>query len=125
MKILFVDDDDWRHNSMAGSCAAKNFDLTQAFTVNQAIDLLKSQRFDWVYLDFDMNDHQYISKDQNGGDVAIFLTTESLSNPPKGVVVHSHNEAGAESMMRTLKNRGFAVHRWEFMPNGNPFCWED
>ena len=116
MKILVLDDDDVRHEAF--KFAYWKYDLHQARTHDEAVALLeKHSPYDRVFLDHDLNDHQYISRERTGLDTAAFITNLPRDKHPKEVIVHSWNPDGAKYMVQRLHDGDIRTIRWLFSSN--------
>lgn len=135
MKILVLDDDDIRHAYFKRALAKDN-DLVQVHTHDEAIYQLETVEWDLVYLDHDLNDHRYksIAPEPNydggaweltGSDVARFISTLPQEKLPKEVVVHSWNPAGASRMLAFLRDVGIKCSYRPFHGAGNVLVEED
>lgn len=117
MKILFLDDDENRHEVFskkfhAGS--SPDDSLVAVRTVNECVEALKSQGpFDKIFLDHDLGGQIYVKETEGTGyQVALFIESELDDEllPPK-VIVHSYNQAGAFRMINAIRNRIYNA-RW-------------
>lgn len=113
MKILVLDDDDVRHEAFKFAFCTE--ELYQARTHDEAVALLdKHSPFDRVFLDHDLNDHQYVSRERTGLDTAAYIANLPREKHPKEVVVHSWNPDGAKYMIQRLRDNDVRVIRWLF-----------
>ena len=115
MKILFLDDDDARHEIFADQAKAGGHELFHAHTIDEFAGLIDIHDFDEVWLDHDLNDFQYESKgiemygngELNGTAAARWLVSLLPERRPQKVVIHSWNPVGAANMQEILQNGGF------------------
>lgn len=108
MKILFLDDERWRHEAMDSRHPQ---DVVQHVrTIRQFKAALESERFDLVSLDHDLDD----IGSETGMDAVSYLIAMPRELVPAVIVVHSWNERAADHMVRTLQNAGFAPRRKMF-----------
>jgi CheY-like chemotaxis protein len=129
MRVLFLDDAPWRHKLVDEKLAGQ--DIVHAWTVDEAIEALKSSIFDIVYLDHDLNDFvketgkgssytgMYGGQTElTGRDVSVWMarTMCNMANKPE-VIVHSWNNTGAPSMVRDLQDAGFNAS-WQLFNGG-------
>lgn len=129
MRVLILDDDDMRHRKFAHWFAG--YDVVHVHTVDEFRNALNSPKFDYIFLDHDLNDQQYVSagvikvgagdlggptREMTGMDAAKFLVDNQDKMPAIQTVVHSWNPAGAMNMVKLLGDNGFHVVRWEFNP---------
>lgn len=114
-KILILDDDSTRHSLFAVKYASEN--LTHVETVSDAIDELKGNKFDYVFLDHDLGGTQMVESGPGTGyEVAEWIANNEESHPNKCVMLHSLNPPGRKNMCNVLKSKG--VHVIE-----RPFLW--
>jgi CheY-like chemotaxis protein len=127
MKILILDDDDFRHAYFVDQLGEKH-DVTITHTYDECIAALALKKFDCVLLDHDLNNFSYESIIQgpecdleaNGMDVCRFLISMPRNMWPRQVIVHSKNTQCGNNMASELRCAGIQhVIRWEFDPNVN------
>lgn len=106
--VLFLDDMGWRHSEFTRrSDRMPDIKVWQAHSANGAIELLKSQAFDQVFLDHDLSEDDILikvgeqSKVPTGMDVVDFILT--MENPPREVIVHSCNGPASWEMVIRLE----------------------
>ena len=119
MRILVLDDDPERHSHFASNLTSHQ--VVHVDTYDKVCDqLARSERFDLVYLDHDLNDHQARSvggptmyggpRELDGRDVATFIAKKLPKDKrPKKVIVHSWNQTGAAQMVAVLQKAGLPV----------------
>lgn len=115
MKILFLDDDDLRHEVFAEQAKAGGHEPFHAHTVDEFAGLIDLHDFDEVWLDHDLNDFQYESKGADmygsglldGTAAAHWLVSLLPERRPQKVVIHSWNPPGANRMRAILEEGGF------------------
>lgn len=98
MKILIVDDENYRHEGFKKKLEGS--DLYHAYTYNEAVKFLQKYTFKEVYLDHDLG------LGKNGNDVAQFITKLQAFKQPKKVFIHSWNPVGADNIYNTLTRAG-------------------
>lgn len=119
--LLFLDDMAWRHDEF--SRITDHVDGTyveKAYSAAGAIHLLKTSRFDIVFLDHDLSeDDSMVGVDQEsyvptGMTVVNHIMT--MATPPAQVIVHSCNNPAATRMAETLEKHpaGIWVRRVPF-----------
>ena len=100
MRILFLDDDDYR---VADFKDRTGLDVVWAKTCSEFIAYLQSNRFDYIFLDHDLD----LSGPNagNGMDAAKFLADNPghVSGDTQ-VVIHSWNSYGVANMVNVLKH---------------------
>jgi hypothetical protein len=123
MRILFLDDDDLRHEIFAEQAKAGGHESFHAHTVDEFAGLVDLHDFEQVWLDHDLNDFQYESKSADmygsneidGRAAAHILNGLLPERRPKKIVIHSWNDTGAARMEAILRSGGFTdVHIEEF-----------
>lgn len=110
MKILFLDDDERRHELYKKYFDAnKNNDdiLYQTYTAKDTINLLNTESpFDVVQLDHDLGGEVYVTRiEETGYEVALFIETMEVKKLPRTVVIHSYNTSGALRMYTCIYNK--------------------
>ena len=103
MRILFLDDDNRRHDyfEYAMLSNSKEHEVVHVHSAKAAIDaLINNERFDLVHLDHDLG----YGSGNNGYEVAVFISTMSDSTIPRKIVLHSSNQVGAERMLARLED---------------------
>ena len=104
MRILFLDDMNSRREAFKRNAIGHTVDF--AITAQQAIDLLKKNEYDVIYLDHDLEEDHYqanrnTDSDEDGRFVARALR-EMVQHHGKIVIVHSLNEAGRHNIKSIL-----------------------
>jgi CheY-like chemotaxis protein len=127
MKILVLDDDDYRHAYFVEQLGDAH-DVTTTRTFDECIAALALSKFDCVMLDHDLNNFEYVSVIQgpdcdleaNGMDVCMFMIEMPKDLRPRQVIVQSKNKERGDDMASVLRCAGFDnVTRWEFDPTVN------
>lgn len=114
MKILFLDDDETRHQTFRRKSIGH--DVTYVYCVKDAIRALDSNRFDVASLDHDLGGKQLVTSDgvePTGYLVAKHIATMSGFRP-KEVIIHSYNQVGARNMKNVLDPIYRRVHMAPF-----------
>lgn len=118
MKILILDDDDTRHRRFAQWFGGYEVDHT--FTYAQFAQKYMAGKYDYVFLDHDLNDNAYasVSKTENRELTGLDAAKLVAEHPDHAehAVVHSWNPEGAKYMLHTLRQANVPVTRWEFDP---------
>ena len=110
MKILVLEDDGARARFFIEKMG--KYDLIITENANKAIEHLKSNDFDYIFLDNDLGeDNGY------GADVAAYLYNNPDNfNFTTNVYIHSWNVPAAQSMLDILPNAIFAPYgSYEFI----------
>jgi len=115
MRILFLDDDDLRHEVFAEQAKAGGHEAFHARTLGEFMGLTDGKHFDEIWLDHDLNDFQHESKwtdmygtgEQTGVDAARWLAVQLPEHRPAKVVIHSWNPTGANRMRAILEEASF------------------
>lgn len=104
MRIMFLDDMKSRRDVFQQSAIGHTVDF--AITAKQAIELLKNNQYDAIYLDHDLEESHYqITKedDEDGRFVARHLR-EMQQHHGKIVIVHSLNPDGRANIKSLLQD---------------------
>ncbi len=108
-KILFLDDMGWRHSEFTRiTDRLPETRVWQAHSAKGAIELLKSETFQQVFLDHDLSEEDVMIKvgekgtAPTGMDVVEHILT--MDSPPTDIIVHSCNGPAAEEMVRRLES---------------------
>lgn len=104
MRILFLDDMKSRRDVFQTRAVGHTVDF--AITAQEAIDLLKKNEYDVIYLDHDLEESHYHAKkegDEDGAFVARHLM-EMAQHHGKTVIVHSLNPDGRANIKSLLKD---------------------
>lgn len=112
MKILFLDDDEGRHDAFGSESVGH--DITHVRTVGQAIKALKASKFDLISLDHDLGGRHYVPSDDpegTGWHVAKYLASVGTD---ACIIVHSYNVTGAERMIQTLADANISARHVPF-----------
>jgi CheY-like chemotaxis protein len=121
MKIMFLDDMKSRRDVFQRSSTGHTVDF--AVNANQAIDLLKANLYDMIYLDHDLEAEHYDHNkdtDKDGSFVARALK-EMIQHHGKIVIVHSLNPAGRANIKSIL---GDDFDIWMTENIGHPTLWQ-
>lgn len=111
MRVLFVDDEKYRHDLAWEKHFDGPVDMTHAWSAKAAIDWLqKSDPFDLVMLDHDLGaerQRQDVSDcREDGCAVARFIASMPPDRRPKTVITHSFNEAGRNEIAAICREAG-------------------
>ncbi|CAK0754070.1 hypothetical protein CCP3SC1_220026 [Gammaproteobacteria bacterium] len=112
MNILFLDDSDERW--LIFNKFTQGFKRVDFITTSSgAIQLLQSEQYDAIFLDYDLGKDGIEANEENGLKVAEWISA-NLSYQPK-IVLHTGDLNGAEKMCHTLKQGGFKSNHTPFM----------
>lgn len=113
-KILILEDNDARINLFKENWSHPLLELTFVEHSDEAIELLKVNNFNMIFLDHDLEEKQMIYKPEDCGmRVAEFLQ----QNPVKAeIVIHSMNSAAAKLMNRLLPKAKCIPGLWNIKP---------
>lgn len=120
MNILFLDDSSERHKIFAPKCVGHT--LHQAYTADEAIDLLKANLYDLICLDHDLggpeSENQMQEGAKDGRYVARALIEMAASGRTQDAViwVHSLNRPAACEMCRLMQSAKLNANLY-------PFAW--
>lgn len=121
MRVLFLDDDKQRHKDFRSRTIGLVVD--QAYTAQEAIDYLKKNQYDAIFLDHDLNyetNNQLNDDEEDGRFVAKYLATQYERCKASLIVIHSLNFRGACEMREILMEGGFASDQIDVLP----FAWQ-
>lgn len=112
-RVMVLDDAAVRHDAFDRVFASGS--IEHAWTYWDAVALLKSEAFDIVYLDHDLNEFESVSTvagmygevELTGMDVMRYICREldEKMRPPK-IIVHSWNAGPAQAMVQLARNCG-------------------
>ena len=106
--ILVVEDSEERLKKITSFLIGYTYDI--APKANIAIDLLKTNTYDYVFLDHDLEEEHYETQcfgKGTGYEVAQFIVENKESI--KRVILHSLNPVGRDRMLVLLKNAEYDV----------------
>jgi CheY-like chemotaxis protein len=109
MRILFFDDNDFRHKRMKANSIG--FNVTYVFNARDCIAALQKEEFDLLMLDHDMDRNkqgQILEDEEDGRFVTRWMATEGLQHKGASVIIHSLNPVGANQMKKILDDAGFS-----------------
>jgi DNA-binding response OmpR family regulator len=102
MKILFLDDEEYRFNAF--KTQNPNVDVDWAINTNRAIHLVKNNTYDVAYLDHDLGYNL-----PTGKDFVNYLVSRKDKIPVSLFICHSMNPVGRANMVEMLSNFGYNV----------------
>jgi CheY-like chemotaxis protein len=117
MKILLVEDDNNRIDWFKATFKDE-YELDITDKVEEAIELLKTEKYQYIFLDHDLRGVVYDTHtDTTGYAVALWMSRNldakwNTEKPP--VVVHSMNPCGALAMYQCLINVGIVTSKMPF-----------
>lgn len=114
MKILILDDYQKRHDIFTRKYIGHI--LTHVFTAQEAINALKTTKFDLIQLDHDLEGfYEYnFSHENSGSTVAEFIRLHlDPKYYPTQIIIHSWNTEGADFMLKAIKEVNIPV---EYIP---------
>lgn len=110
LKILVLEDEQYRINWFKRNTIGYNVHYSK--TVKEAIDYLKDNEYDIIYLDCDLNEDAYnnykkgvLSDKDNGYEVCLWLKDHPESNKGAKFIVHSLNDLAQPKMTAALADR--------------------
>lgn len=105
MKILFMDDEEWRHNTLRDHVGTSH-EMWHVYGAEDAIAAIEEARNDSKPFDVISLDHDLGSGKKEGRLVSQYLKTISfvwpMVNLPQIVIVHSWNAPAAQMMIADL-----------------------
>jgi CheY-like chemotaxis protein len=119
MRILFVDDEKYRHDTFRKNSVGHHVDY--AYNAETALAFLTEHCYDVVCLDHDMSietQNQLLTGEKDGR----YIVKELIRLKPEisketVFVVHSLNYAGSREMVASLKEAGYSA-------KAIPFAWK-
>lgn len=122
LRVLFLDDDEMRHDIFSSYHADERVRLHQVRTAKQAITAITElPKFDFIFLDHDLNNEHYNGQGYEfpgtGMDVVDYLCSDrmDMDKRPGAIIIHSWNWYRAVEMEKRLKEAGFPdVRQKEF-----------
>jgi CheY-like chemotaxis protein len=101
MKVLFLDDDEFRHVVVRLDLRKIGARLTAVRTVAEALRYLEREKFDLVLLDHDL-DGKVMTPSGPGTGFEVAARLPKTVNRGTRVIVHTLNEAGAKKMVEAI-----------------------
>ncbi len=114
MHVLIVEDSQNRIDWFKAKFNSKHDVVHYASTTKQANDYLNMHRYNVIFIDHDLNGSMYMPthSPESGSEVVRHMIT--IAANVDIVIVHSHNEPAALSMVSVLMENGYAVCRQPF-----------
>lgn len=109
MRVLFVDDSKNRTRQFTMNMIGAVIDTAENPRI--AIDLLSKNKYDVVFLDYDM-DEEHTGVNGYGHDITEYICREPKAYSDTLFVVHSLNKDGGKRMVQELGNGKLPTH-WE------------
>ena len=111
-EILVIDDANQRHEYFDRKYRGSSAVLTHVHTVDAACRMLLNKAFDVIYLDHDAGILNLAGEGITFFPCACVIAAHVGSGPyDPEVIIHSANPAGADRMMKLLKDNGVNVKR--------------
>jgi hypothetical protein len=123
MKILFLDDNEGRFRKFKARTIGCIVD--HALSIDSAIQFLNTFTYDYVFLDFDLENYPLMNNGRNGMEVVDFIIAnkDNYNIATTRFIVHSLNHIGGTQMYAKLRLEGFRV---EHIPGVYDFIrWEN
>ncbi len=101
MKILFLDDDPFRHTVVRLDLRFSGAKLVAVKTCEEAVRAIAKEKFDLILLDHDLDGQVFVPSGPGTG----FEVAQSIPasvNRETRVIVHSLNEDGAKRMIEAI-----------------------
>lgn len=113
MKILFIDDEEYRHQGFKKFFGKNsNFECTHVYCYDDAVDALRDNQFDIVFFD---NDLAGFRSGTDGIDVVKHLLYQLPETQwPKLAWVHSWNHQAARNIASMLKSADIKTYVQSF-----------
>lgn len=110
MKILILEDNDQRQKQFKDNLIDHDILITDSSKI--AIEKLKKEKWDYLFLDHDLGNEVLVPSGENTGyEVAKFLE-ENKQFIPNKVIIHSLNFEGARKMLFALPNAEYIPFGW-------------
>lgn len=110
--VLILEDNEARVKSFKRKFIGHNLTVTD--DASEAIELLKTKSWDYLFLDHDLGGQEMVSSGPGTGyEVAVFLE-ENPQYKPANIALHSLNPGGRKNMKSALPEATEA-----------PFCWKE
>lgn len=110
MKILILEDDAERMKAFAKKLQEYDFDYTD--NAQEAIEYLKKNNYNLIYLDHDLGGKQLEWDEDNCGmTVAEYIAEHPLPSTSR-VVIHSFNVVAAQRMLRIIPGSVYIPGVW-------------
>jgi CheY-like chemotaxis protein len=104
-KLFILDDQKVRHELF--ELKYQGHDITAALTAKEAIDILRNNQFDYIFLDHDLGGQAFVASEEGTG----YEVAEWISQHPEFqtsyIIIHSFNPAGCANMYNVLAGKGF------------------
>lgn len=120
MRIFVLDDQQVRHD-LIKKFLGKGNSITHAYNCDEAMQALSRETtpFDIAFLDHDLEDFIH---EEDGGKIerhGVYFVRYMLATIPKeklpvSFIIHSYNDAGANSMHFLLQENGLTSTKWKF-----------
>lgn len=110
MKILILEDDAERIKLFRQNLIGHDLDITDSS--KQAIKLLKSNKYNVIFLDHDLGGKQNVASGEDTGyEVALWLS-KNPERKPNQIIIHSYNPVGRQNMKAVLPDAIIAPGVW-------------
>ena len=111
MKIFILEDDP--HRITRFKQWYSHHDLTITDQAADAIEILKSEKFDLIFLDHDLGGQVYVDSSEKNTGYTVACELSSTVNSDTTVVIHSMNPTGSNNMKAVLEKH-CQVHQIPF-----------
>lgn len=109
MRIFVLEDNPARTYRFTSMFVGHRIDITA--DAGLAINMLKKDKYDFIFLDHDLGGHVYVDSFNNEQELTgytVALQIPNTINSDTKVVIHSHNPIGAVNMQSVLTNAIYA-----------------
>jgi len=117
MNILILEDNDDRIVQFKDRLDCEGVKLHIIKTVPECISALKTENWDYLFLDHDLNGKVFVpsgGKEPTGWDVAKWLS-QNPSRKPQNIILHSLNEWGRKNMKALLPEAQVVPFAWNLI----------
>jgi CheY-like chemotaxis protein len=110
MNILVLEDDPARVKFFKNKFIGHIVDYTD--DANVAVEFIKSQEYDYIYLDHDLGGEQLKWDEENCGMVVAKYIEENPLPEKTAVIIHSFNVVAAQRMLRIIPHSVYVPGIW-------------
>jgi len=116
MRVFVLEDDEKRVEWIN-----KNFDkrvkMDLVDTADDAINLLRNNKYDIIFLDHDLGGEQMVDSNYHNTGATVAKMIHETENKNSTVIVHSYNPIGANNMMSSMRDHKIKCHYCFFLGN--------
>lgn len=117
MSVLIVEDSLSRCRWFKEQFIGYRLDIT--CDVREAIELLKKNSYEYIFLDHDLKEEHYstwdIRDDENTGYGVAKWLADNMAHREAQIIIHSLNPSGSQRMLLTLESTGHNVRKVPYL----------